>query len=257
MALVWMVWIACSGADPAPEVQVPAVAQESAGPPPPKQIEGPRPERVAARHILLAHPAGHAADGTYSQDDYDKLMEFRRQIIEDGVPFSRLARQHTADIPGRAGYLGASDYDGWVPEFSEAVFSIEVGEITLPVRTDFGLHLIQRMPLDEVHLEHIVVMHAGTDPGWSAGIEGTDRSEAEAEARALQAWSALEQGAPFAQVAAETSDGPMAQRGGDLGVMLRGELGPVFDAVAFELEPGETSQVFESPVGFHILRRVE
>jgi hypothetical protein len=257
MALVWLVWLACSGVDPEPVVDAPVVVPD-AGPPPPRLIEGPRPERVAARHILLSHPPGTGGpDAPYSQADYDTLLELRRQIIVDGVPFSKLAREYTSDIPGRAGYLGASDYDGWVPEFSDAVFSMEIGEISLPVRTDFGLHLIQRMPLDEVHLEHVVVMHADTDPGWSGGIDGTQRSPADAQARAQLAWSALDQGAPFSQVAADFSDGPMAQRGGDLGVMLRGELGPAFDTVAFALEPGQTSAVFETPVGFHILRRVD
>lgn len=46
-------------------------------------------------------------------------------------------------------------------------------------------------------------------------------------------------------------------RGGDLGFLARNQLVPEFSAVAFRLEPGEISEIVESPFGFHLIQLIE
>lgn len=68
----------------------------------------------------------------------------------------------------------------------------------------------------------------------------------------------VEEGKPFADVASSQSDDSGSARlGGDLGWQKRGTFVPEFEAVAYNLEPGEISEVFESPFGFHFVQLLE
>ena len=54
------------------------------------------------------------------------------------------------------------------------------------------------------------------------------------------------------------SDDPGSrERGGDLGFLARNQLVPEFSAVAFRLQPGEVSEVIESPFGYHVIQLIE
>jgi parvulin-like peptidyl-prolyl isomerase len=61
--------------------------------------------------------------------------------------------------------------------------------------------------------------------------------------------------ANFAELADQHSD--CRGNGGDLGYFPRGQMVEEFDAVVFEMQPGQTSDVFRSPFGFHIARMVD
>jgi peptidyl-prolyl cis-trans isomerase SurA len=65
-------------------------------------------------------------------------------------------------------------------------------------------------------------------------------------------------GADFAAMAALYSEDPgSAAKGGELGFMGRGMLVPEYEAVAFELKPGEVSRIVETPFGYHIIQLIE
>ena len=68
----------------------------------------------------------------------------------------------------------------------------------------------------------------------------------------------VEDGEDFAEVAGKNSDDFASARiGGDLGLTRRGKFVPEFEAVAYRLDPGQISEVFESQFGFHILQLME
>ena len=65
-------------------------------------------------------------------------------------------------------------------------------------------------------------------------------------------------GTDFGLMAGIHSDDPGSrQRDGDLGFLSRNQLVPEFSAVAFKLQPGEISDVVESPFGFHLIQVIE
>lgn len=58
----------------------------------------------------------------------------------------------------------------------------------------------------------------------------------------------------FGLMAIDHSDGPSAVQGGSLGEFGRGQMVPEFEEIAFRLNPGEISDVFETEFGFHIMK---
>jgi len=77
-----------------------------------------------------------------------------------------------------------------------------------------------------------------------------EQSEEQAEAAIELALAALERGEPFAEVADRHSD--CKDKGGDLGQFPAGQMVEEFEEVIRELEPGEISEIFTTPFGFHI-----
>ncbi len=88
----------------------------------------------------------------------------------------------------------------------------------------------------------------------------TNRNMTETERKAKmtvaqEAYGKLIQGTPFDEVAKNYSeDAISAKKGGDLGWMKKGSVNPKFSKVIFELEAGKTSEPFETPFGFHIVK---
>jgi peptidyl-prolyl cis-trans isomerase C len=87
----------------------------------------PEPE-IHARHILLA-----------TEDDAKKALA----RVKGGEDFAKVATELSKDPAGEGGDLGWFTKDRMVPEFSEAAFKMEPGQISDPVKTQFGWHIIQ------------------------------------------------------------------------------------------------------------------
>jgi peptidyl-prolyl cis-trans isomerase SurA len=106
-----------------------------------------------ARHILLR------VDAQTSEEQAIRRLADLRRRIELGADFAVMARDFSQD-PGSAPRGGDLDwaYPGdLVPEFERAMFELKPGDISEPVRSVFGLHLIQllerkREPLTEQRL---------------------------------------------------------------------------------------------------------
>lgn len=75
---------------------------------------------------------------------------------------------------------------------------------------------------------------------------------------AAQVLQLLKQGQDFAALAKQYSqDVATKDNGGDLGWFPRGVMDPQFEAIAFQLQPGQTSDVVTTPFGFHIIKVIE
>ncbi|MDX1432556.1 MAG: SurA N-terminal domain-containing protein [Gammaproteobacteria bacterium] len=106
------------------------------------------PEQREAAHILIRLPLD--ADEAAVKAATDELLELARQL-EAGADFAELAKQHSQD-PGSAsqgGSLGAFGKGVMDPDFEAAAFALGVGEVSEPVRSSFGLHLIKVTGIEE------------------------------------------------------------------------------------------------------------
>ena len=89
----------------------------------------------------------------------------------------------------------------------------------------------------------------------SVPLGSLDNVRKQAKAKAEKALNRLRTGDDFGIVAAEMSNDPEAAKTkGDLGWLSKGQYLPMFEETFFSLEPGQTSTVIESPMGFHIFK---
>lgn len=99
---------------------------------------------------------------------------------------------------------------------------------------------------EQVKAAHILIK---LDPSADAATKETKRQLAQDILNQVKA------GGDFAQLARKHSDDSgSAAQGGSLGYFTRGTMVPSFEKAAFALKPGETSELVESPFGFHIIR---
>jgi peptidyl-prolyl cis-trans isomerase SurA len=97
-------------------------------------------EEINARHILIA-PSIILSD----EKAVEILKGFREQLLAGEADFSELAKEHSAD-PGSAlkgGELGWAEPSKYVADFRDALANLEIDEISQPVKTQYGWHLMQ------------------------------------------------------------------------------------------------------------------
>ncbi len=116
-----------------------------------------------------------------------------------------------------------------------------------------GKHQKKPNEPDAITVRHILVKHVGSK---NAPI-GMNRTEGQACLRAADALAKLKAGADFTKLVGEYSDSPGPANDGALGSIHRNEMDPSFADAAFELEPGQMSNVVETAFGFHVIVRTE
>ena len=106
-------------------------------------------ESVTARHILIKFkgspvPAREGQPELSEEDALKKITELRKQIVAGG-DFAALAKAESDDTGSGAqgGDLGTFGRGQMVPEFDKTVFTLPVGEISEPIKTQFGYHIIK------------------------------------------------------------------------------------------------------------------
>ena len=92
-----------------------------------------------SRHILLRNRAGLT-----DADAERRLSGYRDQVRAKAADFGELAKKHSEDgSAASGGVLGWMSPGQLVPEFEFAMNRLEIGEVSNPVKTEFGWHLIQ------------------------------------------------------------------------------------------------------------------
>ncbi|MFN3440038.1 MAG: peptidylprolyl isomerase [Acidovorax sp.] len=101
-----------------------------------------------ARHILLR--TGPQLTETAAAA---RLADYRRRILASQADFATLAREHSQDGSSKeGGDLGWANPGRYVPEFEQALNALKPGEISEPLVSRFGVHLIQLLERREAKL---------------------------------------------------------------------------------------------------------
>ncbi len=96
-------------------------------------------EQTHARHILL-----RVTDLTPESEVRRRLLDLRERVVRGGQDFGQLARLYSVDSTAtRGGDLGWIYPGDTVPEFERAMARLKPGEVSEPVASPFGWHLIQ------------------------------------------------------------------------------------------------------------------
>ncbi|OIJ21372.1 hypothetical protein BKP45_00915 [Anaerobacillus alkalidiazotrophicus] len=109
---------------------------------------------ITEEEVLKEYEAGKEVEASHILVSDLETAEEILDKLNDGEDFSELAQEHSID-PGsgaEGGQLGSFERGRMVPEFEEAAFSLEVGEISDPIQSDFGYHIIKvtdRTPFEE------------------------------------------------------------------------------------------------------------
>lgn len=153
--------------------------------------EQPGESQVAAKHILICYLGSRdCSSPVYTKKEAEeKAQEIFKEVNADN--FETLARDVSTDpsVFENGGDLGTFGRGVMVPEFEEAVFSAEVGQIIGPVESPFGYHIIYKtdeIPSTEYEVSHAFIRKTlPTDilppqnPWMSTGLSGKQLERAE------------------------------------------------------------------------------
>jgi peptidyl-prolyl cis-trans isomerase SurA len=95
-------------------------------------------KQTHARHILIR------VNEVVSDDEAKHKLEALKERLDHGADFAELARLYSNDLSAaNGGDLGWLYQGDTVPEFERAMDALKIGEVSQPIRTPFGWHLIQ------------------------------------------------------------------------------------------------------------------
>ncbi len=220
---------------------------------------------IRAAHILLS--IGEHAPPEDTLETYNRLLEIRNRALR-GESFADLARQYSDDPSardteatamqparkGNAGDLGYFTVFNMVYPFESGAYNTPVGEISMPVRTSFGFHLIKvkdRLPaMGTAKVAHIMRMTPQTM---------SEEEIQEQENKIIELYELLNQGADFGELAQEHSeDRQSAQNQGEMPPFASNRMVPQFIKAISKLEqPGNISDPVRTDFGWHIVKLIE
>jgi peptidyl-prolyl cis-trans isomerase SurA len=208
---------------------------------------------IKASHILLKCPPDAMPKDTLNA--WNKAMAIRRRIL-DGELFENAARESSDDRSAviNGGNLGWFALYQMVKPFEDAAWSLTPGDISMPVRTSFGYHLIRvsdrRPSMGKIRVAHIMkAVPANSD----------EKTVAVAKSGIDTVYKLLSAGRPFGQLAALYSDHKESASGnGELKWFGAGEIIPDFADAAFSIsDTGKYTQPVRTIFGFHIIKLLE
>lgn len=207
---------------------------------------------VNVGHILLPVPSGK------SNAEVNAILERAQGLLDQansGTDFRQLAIANSADQTAlQGGDLGWRKMAQLPGVFIEAVEQLEIDQISEPIRSDAGYHLIklyERKGGGEQLIEQHFARHILIKPNQI-------RDEATVISQLTELRERIKAGEDFALLSKEFSEDPgSALNGGELGWSTPGMFVPEFEQTMGSIEIDEVSAPFLSQFGWHILQVTE
>lgn len=215
---------------------------------------------VRASHILIKVDPSASPEDTLKA--YKRIMAIRDKVVK-GEDFAKLAKSKDSgsedpSAQTNGGDLGYFTAFQMVYPFENAAYNLKVGEVSMPVRTRFGYHILKvtdkRPARGTMKAAHLMI----------AANKQTDDADVieKARVKANELYTKLVAGEKFEDLVKAYSDDPSsASNGGVLPLFGTGattRMIPEFEEAAFSLnKDGDISKPIQSDFGFHIIKRIE
>ncbi len=207
---------------------------------------------VHASHILILSRPDDMPDDTLKA--YKKALDLMNRA-KAGEDFAKLAKDNSEDPSAKqnGGDLGFFSALRMVYTFESAAYNTTVNQVSKPVRTKFGYHIIKvrakRPSVGEVKVAHIMVR---------VKENGAAEENKNAEERINEIYSKLQSGSTWEDMVRISEDYQTAQKGGDLGYFGPNKFPKEFEEASFALkEIGEISKPTKTDYGWHIIKLVD
>ena len=164
------------------------------------------------------------------KNNYGSEAEFKKSMADQGYDMERLRKEITQSLQVFMVQQHVVQDVVVTEDEMRRAYNANVDQITQP---------------ETVRARHILI-------SLEEGATEEDRAEARKKIEAIQ--DELENGADFAELAKEKSEGPSSENGGDLGYFSADKMVPSFYNAAFALQPGEVSDIVETRFGYHIIK---
>jgi peptidyl-prolyl cis-trans isomerase SurA len=208
---------------------------------------------IRASHIMVKLDKSPSPEDTLVA--YNKALSIRNKIVKDGMSFEALAASsddtYSAQRQGDLGFFTVFDM---VYPFESAAYTTRMGEISMPVRSQYGYHLVKptdkRAARGKVTVAHIMLID---------NDKTTDEQRADVKTKIEEIYSKLEAGEEFETLVRQYSeDKTSIPRGGQLDPFGINKMYPEFEDAAFAItEIGNYTKPVKTPVGWHIIKLIK
>ncbi len=208
---------------------------------------------VRAAHILIkVAPDASPADTLAA---YKKIMKIREKILKRDTTFEGAAKKYSDDTYSKinGGDLGYFSSMGMVYQFETTAYDTKPGEISKPIRTQYGYHIIKvidkKQDVGQIEVAHIMIR---TTPKMAPA------DSIKAKRLADSVYQLVKQGQDFADLAKKYSqDQSSARRGGVIPWFGVGRMArvPEFEKASFGLQNvGDITGPVKTAYGWHIIK---
>ena len=215
------------------------------------QAEFQNPKTVEARHILIkVDPNAGSEDVAKAKERIESIW----QKAKDGQDFAELAKQFSeGPSKDKGGYLGTFRREAMVKPFADKAFSMQGGEISDPVKTQFGWHIIKVEKVNEATTTSLTDATADIRKKLAG-----ERSKNLAYDMAESIFDAAFEGDQLASVAAEhkltlNTTGFFTRQDPPKDIQKSAD----FARVAFDLNEGEISEIQDFGDGYYLMKTIE
>lgn len=206
------------------------------------------PQRIEIYHIVK----NVSSNAEKKEQTFQLARIVRDSILKGEITFEEAAKRYSADAATKndGGNLGWFNKGKLVPEFENAAFKLQEGELSLPVETPFGYHIIQTLEKKDnsINTRHIVF-----------SIKTTDEDNQKAKDFLLDLKKQFENGTPFENLARNFSDDKETKGfGGLIGKLTISNIPPSIQKNIDSLKVGEVSEPLPynadpTKTAFHII----
>ena len=205
---------------------------------------------INASHILIK------IENNDAKSALNEALSIRNQIISKEISFSDAAVKYSDDeyVLDSKGNLGYFTAFMMLYDFESVAYNSSIGEVSVPVKTQYGYHLIlvndKRKAVGERKVAHIM---------FKTGKGANTKKINESYKKASETYDLLTNGDKFVEVAERFSeDRSTAVKGGVLPSFGVGKMVREFEEATFSLKlPGDFSKPFQTPYGWHIVMLLE